>query len=112
MIPYDLTGPGIDHTEVHISYQNLVIPQLGGATLSTQVKSSDWQSLAGNTKRTNAFRDHLFARVADDDSVDVLKGRKDQDWYFAALTGSVADRVKHLRASELAEELAGLGLDD
>jgi hypothetical protein len=71
-----------------------------------------WNAPTSYTDRTHALRDYLFARVADDDAVDVLKGRKGQDWYFADQKGPVKDKIKNLTSSELAEELARLESDD
>ncbi|MBI1913503.1 MAG: PKD domain-containing protein, partial [Planctomycetes bacterium] len=71
-----------------------------------------WNAPTSYTDRTHALLDHVFARVSDDDSVDVLKGQKDQDWYFADLTGPVKDKIKDLTSSELAVELARLERDD
>ncbi|MBI1918650.1 MAG: hypothetical protein HYS12_28485 [Planctomycetes bacterium] len=50
--------------------------------------------------------------MTDDDAVDVLKGQKGQDWYFADLRGPVKDMLSDLTSSELAVELARLERDD
>ncbi len=71
-----------------------------------------WNAPTSYTDRTHALLDYVLARVADDDSVDILKGRKEQDWYFADLTGPVKDKIKNLTSSELAVELARLERDD
>jgi DNA-binding HxlR family transcriptional regulator len=71
-----------------------------------------WNAPTSYTDRTHALLDHVFARVADDHSVDVLKGQKGQDWYFADLQGPVKDMIKNLTSSELAEELDRLERDE
>jgi hypothetical protein len=63
-----------------------------------------WNASTRYADRTYALLDCVFARVADDHSVDVLKGRNGRDWFFAELKGPAKNKNKNVTIKEIAEE--------
>ena len=79
-----------------------------GLQNSLQFVMNQWNAPTSTAARKATLLDYLFARVADDNAVDVLKGLKGHDWAFADTNGPVKDKFRDLTFADLQVELAHL----